>query len=154
MKMKIPMLAAGMLGLGAIASIGVQAFAQSATPTATTPVATVTTSSNNETHKHASMGGDGIVTSINGTTIVMAEEADEGNASYTIDASKITNLPAIKVGDKIFVQGAVNGANVAATSISLGHPQGRWGHRDETPEAKDANGNDVETNDDATGTNQ
>lgn len=160
MKMKIPMLAIGMLGLGAVASIGVQAFAQSTTSSAITPTATVTSTvdtpekgdvaDTNETHKHAPMGGDGIVASINGTTIVIGEEADEGGASYTVDASKVTNLPAIKVGDKIFVQGSVNGTNVSATSISLKHE----GHRNEAPEAKDANGNDVETNDDATGTNQ
>ncbi len=89
-------------------------------------------------HGHAPLGNDGIVSSINGTSIVMVEEADEGGASYTIDASRaiITNntgagtLSDLKVGEKIFVQGTVNGTNVVATSISLGHPGGHGPHGD------------------------
>jgi hypothetical protein len=141
MKMKLPMLAVGMLTLGAVASVGMQAFAQTPTTTSATP--TVTTSTDTKENHHAPMGGDGIISAISGTTITMAEEADEGNASYTIDASAVTNMSSIKVGDKIFVEGTINGNNVVATSISLGHP----GHRNEAPEAKDANGNDIETND-------
>jgi hypothetical protein len=89
-----------------------------------------------EVHKHAPLGGDGVVASITGSTIVVAEESDEGGASYTVDASKATvtnksgvraSLSDIKVGDKVFVQGVVNGTNVAATSISLGHPE-KGGH--------------------------
>jgi hypothetical protein len=79
---------------------------------------------------HAPLGGDGNITAINDNTITMTEEANEGGASYTIDASKanVTNNGAqasvsdLKVGDKIFVQGTTNGNNVTATSISLGHP--------------------------------
>ena len=82
---------------------------------------------------HAPLGGDGVVSSISGTTIVVAEESDEGAGTYTVDAAKaaITNngaiatLADIKVGAKIFVQGTVTGTNVAATSISLGHPHER-----------------------------
>ncbi len=82
-----------------------------------------------KTHGHAPLGGDGVVSSINGTTIVVSEESDEGGASYTIDASKATvtnncvagSLSDIKVGAKIFVEGTTTGTNVAATSVSLGH---------------------------------
>jgi hypothetical protein len=78
---------------------------------------------------HRPLGGDGVVASITGSTIVMAEESDEGNASYTVDASKATvtnngaaaTLADVKVGAKIFVTGVTTGTNVAATSISLGH---------------------------------
>ncbi|HEV7424506.1 MAG TPA: hypothetical protein VGO21_04960, partial [Candidatus Paceibacterota bacterium] len=80
-------------------------------------------------HGHAPLGGDGVVSSINGTTIVVSEETDEGGASYTIDASKATvtnagvagSLADVKVGAKIFVEGTTTGTNVLATSISLGH---------------------------------
>jgi hypothetical protein len=86
-------------------------------------------------HGHAPLGGDGVVSSITGTTIVVGEESDEGGASYTIDASKatITNngaaatLADVKVGAKIFVQGVTTGTNVVATSISVG---GHGGHMD------------------------
>jgi hypothetical protein len=65
---------------------------------------------------------------------VIGEESNEGGASYTVDASKatVTNSGAagtiadVKVGEKIFVQGAVSGTSVAATSISVGHP-GEYG---------------------------
>ncbi len=85
-------------------------------------------------HGHAPLGGDGVVSSINGTTIVMTEETNEGGAAYTVDASSATvtkdgaasTLSSIAVGDKIFVQGTVNGTNVAATSIADGH-RGGWG---------------------------
>ena len=78
---------------------------------------------------NAPLGGDGVISSISGTTIVVAEEANEGGASYTVDASKATvtnggvagSLSDLKVGTKIFVQGTVNGTNVSATSISIGH---------------------------------
>ena len=81
------------------------------------------------TQHHAPLGGDGVVSSISGTTIVMGEESDEGGSSYTVDTSKATvtnngtsaSLSDVKVGEKIFVQGSVNGTNVTATSISLGH---------------------------------
>ncbi len=97
-----------------------------------------------KTHGHAPLGGDGIISSINGTTVVIAEEADEGGASYTVDASGATitksgvagKLSDLKVGDKVFVQGTVNGTNVTATSISNGF---HGGHKPD---------NDIETNDD------
>ncbi len=87
----------------------------------------------------------------------MQEESDEAGAAYTIDASKatVTNngasaaLSDIKVGDKIFVQGTTSGANVAATSVSLGHPGG-MGHRPEVNELPEANDTPDTTN--ATGT--
>ena len=81
-----------------------------------------------KTKGHAPLGGDGTVTAINGTTITMQEEADEGGAIYTVNAGNATitnngaaaDLSALKVGDKIFVQGATSGTNVTATSVSLG----------------------------------
>lgn len=83
---------------------------------------------------HAPLGGDGNIVSISDTTIIMQEEADEGGATYTVDASNATvtnngttaDISALKVGDKIFVQGTTNGTNVTATSISLGHMSGRY----------------------------
>jgi len=83
-------------------------------------------------HGHMPLGQDGNVTAISGTTITMQEEADEGAAIYTVDASAATfqkdgasaAIGDIKVGDKIFVQGTVSGTSVSATSVSLGHPQG------------------------------
>jgi hypothetical protein len=87
------------------------------------------TQTETKAYDHAPLGGDGIVTSINGTTIVFGEESDESAVSYTVDARKatITNngvaatLADIKVGAKIFVKGTVTGTNVTATDISLGH---------------------------------
>jgi len=81
---------------------------------------------------HAELGHDGNITVINGNIITMQEEADEGGASYTVDASgaTITNKGAtasitdLKVGDKIMVKGTVSGNNVAATSISIGCGKG------------------------------
>ncbi len=81
---------------------------------------------------HAPAGNDGNITAINGNTITMQEEADEGGASYAVDASNATvtnngvasTVSNLKVGDKIFVQGTVTGTNVAATEVSVGHPQG------------------------------
>lgn len=132
-------------GLAAIASAQTTLHPASSTPTATvsqtqtaqadlpeTPNDPADAPDNGASHGHAPLGGDGIVSSINGTTIVIAEESNEGGASYTVDASKATvtdktgataSLSGIKVGDKIFVQGPVNGTSVAATSISLGHPE-------------------------------
>jgi hypothetical protein len=109
-------------------------------------------------HGHAPLGNDGIVSSINGTTIIMAEEADEGGASYTIDASTATvtkdgatsDLSSIEVGDKVFVDGTVSGNTVMAKSISNG-PKGHGFLGQDKPDAKDANGNDIETNDDSSG---
>ena len=97
-------------------------------------------------HGHRPLGNDGVISSISGTTITIAEEADEAGAAYTVDASKatITNnsaaatLADLKVGDKVFVDGTVSGTSVAATSISLGHGGGHG------PRGR----NDAETNDD------
>jgi hypothetical protein len=84
------------------------------------------------------LGGDGVVASISGATIVIGEESDEGGAPYTVDASHATvtnngaaaTLADIKVGDKIFVQGPVTGTTVSATSVSLGHPGMHKGEND------------------------
>jgi len=153
-------LVAGVMALfGMIAGTAVMASAQSAPSPTNTPAVTSSTNSGTtvdtpespndpadsdtgKTHAHAPLGGDGVVSSISGTTIVIGEESDEGGASYTVDASKATvtnngaaaSLADIKAGDKIFVQGAVSGTNVVATSISLGHPNG--GHK----EASDSDG--------------
>jgi hypothetical protein len=160
--------------LGSVGSIAIQAYAQStnATPTTTPVVQTQTsaqtqvqdqnTTNDKETndpgdvsHGHRPLGGDGVVSSITGSTIVMGEESDEGSVSYTVDASSatITNngaaaqLSDIKVGDKIFVEGAVTGTNVKATSVSLGHP----GYQKDsepagTPETNDDGGTSASSN--------
>ncbi len=118
------------LGIGGVVS------AQSAGITPTTTSSTQTTAPATDTgmKHHATLGGDGEVSAISGTTITLGEEADEGGATYTVDASNASvtgkdgataKLSDIKVGDKIFVQGAVNGTSVTATSISLGHPGGK-----------------------------
>src|SRR5258708_2377718 len=102
-KLKTSLTVGGMVLLGLLAGVATMAGAQTAT-TATTPTSTVkaTTSVDTpeagdvadvnepKTHGHAPLGGDGVVASINGSTIVMGEESDEGGASYTIDASKAT----------------------------------------------------------------
>ena len=118
---------------------GAQSTATTAPATSTTVTATQTVdtpekgdtpdATGTETRKHAPLGGDGVVSSINGTTIVVGEESDEGGASYTVDASKATftnngasaSITDIKVGEKIFVQGTTSGTNVSATSVSIGH---------------------------------
>jgi hypothetical protein len=122
----------GIAGTVAMQTHAADAATTAATTTSTTS-ATTTGTTQTRPHGHAPLGGDGNVTAINGTTITMQEEANEGGASYTVDASKatVTNngaaaaLSDIKVGDKIFVQGTTNGTNVTATSLSLGHPGGR-----------------------------
>ena len=149
LKKKIPssLIVGGMALVGLIAGVATMAGAQSiVTPSTAPAVSTAVTTATPtavdtpepgdvpdapgvaETQKHAPLGGDGVVASINGTTIVMGEESNEGGASYTIDASKatITNngaagaLTDVKVGAKIFVQGTTTGTNVVATSISVG----------------------------------
>src|SRR5581483_12201451 len=139
---KVSLLAGGMMLVGLVAGVATMASAQSATTTntpasVTSPANTAqnavdTPESSNDpadsttgsqTPHHAPLGGDGVVSSISGTTIVMGEESDEGGASYTVDASKATvtnngaaaTLADIKVGDKIFVQGTVSGTSVSAT---------------------------------------
>src|SRR6266404_3362764 len=79
-------------GLGLIAgtagTIALQTHAQ--TPTTSTVAATDATATSTTTQPmgHAPLGGDGNITAISGTTITMQEEANEGGASYTVDASK------------------------------------------------------------------
>jgi len=80
---------------------------------------------------HAPMGQDGNITAINGTTITLQEEADEGGTIYTVDASNATvqkdgasaQITDLKVGDKIFVDGTVNGTSVTATKVMSGRPE-------------------------------
>jgi len=156
-KLSAPLIAGGMVIIGLIAGVATMASAQTATPTPTTTTTAAVTQTvdtpepgdvadaTTTTHGHAPIGGDGVVSSITGTTIVMAEESDEGGASYTIDASKATvtnngaaaTLADVKVGAKIFVSGTISGTNVAATSISLGHP---GGHGDGGNEANEPAG--------------
>ena len=132
-------IAGAALLLGSVGSIAIQAYAQSTTTTpvptvqtqtqVTTP-ATTTEPAETNTHGHRPLGGDGVISSITGNSIVMAEEGDEGAASYTVDASKATvtnngaaaTLADLKVGEKVFVDGPVTGTTVTATTISLGHP--------------------------------
>ena len=148
--LKLALVTGGMALVGLVAGVATIASAQTSTTT-NTPVVTTSgttttgvvdkpesandpadTDTGSQTHGHAPLGGDGVVTSISGTTIVVGEESNEGGASYTVDASgaTVTNngaaatLADIKVGDKIFVKGTVNGTNVSATSVSLGHPGG------------------------------
>ena len=139
--------AVALIGLGIISGIaGTVAMQVRAADTTTTPAVTTsapttdttaatqspeTTEANptaTDTTKpkgHAPLGGDGNITAINGTSITMQEETDEGGASYTVDASKVGDITKLKVGDKVFVKGTTDGTNVAATSISLGHPNGK-----------------------------
>ncbi len=99
-KLSTTLLAGGMAVIGMIAGT---AFIASAQTSSTTTVAPTTTSVNTQTtvdtpeagdvadvpgvaektHGHAPLGGDGVVSSITGTTIVVGEESDEGGASYT-----------------------------------------------------------------------
>jgi hypothetical protein len=152
-KMTKPLIVGGMALAGLVAGIATMAGAQTAAVGTTTvvPAATAVTSQgaadtpepgdvadvpgapDTQGHGHAPLGGDGVVSSVSGSTIVMAEESDEGSASYTIDASAATimnngvagSISDIKAGEKIFVKGATSGTNVTATSISIGHPGGR-----------------------------
>jgi hypothetical protein len=139
-KILTPLIAISLFTGGGVA---VAALASAQTTTNTTTTATPSTTSattadattGSRPMGHAPLGGDGNVTAINGTTITMQEEADEGGATYTVDASNATvtkdgataSLSDIKVGDKIFTQGTTNGTSVTATTVSLGHPGGR-GH--------------------------
>jgi hypothetical protein len=141
------MIALGLL-IGGAGVLAIQTHAQSNSSAVQTNIQSGDQNGpDNVNYGHRPLGGDGVVSSISGTTIVMSEESDEGGASYTIDASSATvtnngvtaQLSDIKVGDKIFVEGTVNGTNVKATSISLGHPG------DKNEAGKDANEN--ETND-------
>lgn len=145
----IPILAITALG-GMAIGLTFLVNAQSATPTITTTPDTTTTTAPTTTSvpaitspapatppgstgHHAPLGNDGNITAINGSVITMTEEADEGGAAYTVDASNATvtingataQLSGLKVGDKIFVKGTVNGTNVTATEISTGFGGGR-----------------------------
>ena len=137
-------LGAMLLGAGALASgVGIMAVvanAQTTTPTNSTAPQRILSSIVEKVRGHRPAGGDGVIASINGSTIVMAEEADEGSASYTVDATGL-DISTLKVGDKVFVEGATSGNTVKATSISTSH----GGH--DKADAKDASGKDVETND-------
>jgi hypothetical protein len=107
------------MGLSGIAS------AQNATTTTNAPtnaaVSDVATG-------HADLGGPRNVTAINGTAITLAEESNEGGKVYSVNAGAATitkngvssQLSAIAVGDKLFVQGTVSGSSVAATRIMDG----------------------------------
>ncbi len=115
------------LGLltGAAVTVGIQTFAQTNSTNSSSQSSSQTPS--DHPHGHAPLGNDGNITAINGTTITMQEEADEGGASYTVDASKVTLPAGLKVGDKIFVEGTVSGNTVTATTVSVGHPGGPHG---------------------------
>ena len=142
--------------LAALGIVGSAAFAQTASSQATTapvsvaqkvvdPVDTQGDAAEPKTHGHRPLGGDGVVAAITGTTLTMAEESDEGSASYTVDASKATiskdgvaaTLSDIKVGDKVFVDGTTSGTTVVATTVSLGHPGDRGHDGNEGPETND-----------------
>jgi hypothetical protein len=167
LKNKATSLTVGAMALaGLVAGFATMAGAQSTATTApATSTATVTTQSidtpekgdtpdatGTESHKHAPLGGDGVVSSVSGTTIIVGEESDEGGATYTVDASKATftnngataSISDIKAGQKIFVQGTTSGTNVSATSISIGHK----GNHVENANETDGNGKN-EANDPA-----
>ena len=126
---------AGLAGAAILggAAAGMTAMASAQTTTAASAVATPT-SQPSGMHAgwmgHAPKGQDGNITAINGTTITLTEEADEGSTVYTVDASGATyskdgvaaTLADLKIGDKIFVDGTVSGTNVTATKVSLGRP--------------------------------
>ena len=84
------------------------------------------------------------ISNITGSTITIGEEVDEGGASYTVNVGSATITKAgvaatiadLKVGDKVFVQGAVTGNTVQATSISDG-PHGGFGGHDNDKEGID-----------------
>lgn len=162
-KMSKYLLTGGMALTGLVVGIGAVASAQSINtqPTTTPVVQTANTSASTSVDtpesandpadsdatdgKEQAKPGDGTVSSINGSTIVVTADPEEGGASYTVDASKASvvddsgaklTLADIKVGSEVEVKGSVSGTNIAATSISLGNPN----------EAHDA-----ETNDDAGG---
>jgi hypothetical protein len=107
---------------GAVAGVTGLASAQTSTATNTTASGTVET---NRPHGHRPLGQDGVISAINGTSVTIAEEADEGNGTYTVDASAAGDLSALKVGDKVFVEGTVNGTNVKATSIGSHKDRGQ-----------------------------
>lgn len=150
----------GLVGLVAGAATIASAQIASTSPVVTSSAITASTSvdkpesandvadipdANEGAHKHFPMGGDGVVASVNGTTIVMAEESDEGNGSYTVDASTATvtnegataKLSDLKVGDKIFVEGVTTGTSVKATMVSLGHPGEKRDHDSESHDGPD-----------------
>lgn len=142
-KLALPLLAAAMvagISVGALGVAGAQSAAAADTSTTTSAVTTSGTSAAAHPRGHAPLGGDGIVASINGTTLTMTEEADEGGATYTIDASNATvtkdgataSLASIAVGDKIFVKGTVTGTNVVATSVNSGRGGAHGFHKDST----------------------
>ena len=168
-KMSKYLLAGGMAVVGLVAGIAGMAGAQSGAAVANTPsnnsavtsaavtaqtvdtpepgdVADVPGQAEPKTHGHAPLGGDGVVVSVTGTTIVIGEESDEGGASYTVDASKATfmvngaagSLSDVKVGEKIFVQGTTSGTNVTATSVSVGH-RGEMGDKAGDADGSSAN---------------
>ena len=126
---------AAALAIGAASTVALQTFAQQSNTSSSNATANPISSVINKI-RHAPLGKDGNVTGVSGTTITMTEEADEGGASYTIDASKASfsnngataQLSDIKVGDKVFVEGTVSGNNVAAISASVRN-YGR--HKDE-----------------------
>jgi hypothetical protein len=127
--------AAGLAAMAAAQTVDTQTAAQASTTTApTTQSASVGTAEAPHAHGHAPLGGDGNITAINGSTITMQEESDEGGATYTVNASSATvtkdgttaTLADLKVGDKIFVQGTTQGTTVTATTIHSGH--GGFGH--------------------------
>ena len=165
-KTKMGLLVGLGLFVGGVATLGLQVFAaQTATPTTVqAPQVQSQTATANDpkdlpgsdtdnvqdtNHQgHRPLGGDGIVASVSGTTVTMAEESNEGAALYTVDASNATitnngaaaSLSDIKVGEKIFVEGTTTGTSVVATSISLGHPG--W-HKEKGNDANEGS----ETND-------
>src|SRR5258708_11287505 len=72
---------------GASLGLAGMAAAQTTAPATSTGTATVQT---DRPQGHAPLGNDGVINAIQGATITMAEEADEGGASYTVDASSAT----------------------------------------------------------------
>ena len=154
-------------GVGILTGLGLGLAGVAAAQTATSPVTTtgatsvVTTSvtgTPSQPQGHRPLGKDGIVVSVSGTTVIMAEESDEGGATYTVDASGATvtnngstvDLSSLTAGEKIFVEGTVSGTTVTATSLSTGPGgPGGGGHR---PNDGDGDAGDATTGTPSTAT--
>lgn len=128
-KLVRPLLAlAAFAAIGGGAGLAAVASAQTASPTTGSSTAM-------QSARHAETGHDGTITSISGSTITMQEEADEGGATYTVNAGSATvvkggaasTLSSLTVGDKIFVDGTVSGTSVTATKVTSGM-RGMGGH--------------------------
>ncbi len=123
----LPVAVLTLLGGGALAGYASLAGAQTTTGTTGTGAS--------QMRLMQSPHVDGTISAINGSTITITEEANEGGGTVTIDASgatftkdgKTATLSDFKIGGKVFAVGTVNGTNVVATKVFSGKMGGR-GH--------------------------